>query len=211
MPTPREREAKEVLSVESTLTSRGQTTIPRSIRRAPKWSSSDKVRFSLRGDDTVVISRVSTEQRDPRRRHRRRARVVRRRRRGMTGADDALPVVNGWRLYAHTLSASPPTRSSHSMSSRKTPRGRRIGRGTRSAASTRTGSELPSSRVAGAAHLVAHQREVRDVGEEAGCHGRDGIGRTGDPGRGVGLGCASSRPSRYPPEACRGASAGFAV
>jgi len=65
MPTPREREANEVLSVESTLTSRGQTTIPRSIRRALKLSSSDKVRFSLRGDDTVVMSRVSVEQRDP--------------------------------------------------------------------------------------------------------------------------------------------------
>ena len=65
MPTPREREANEVLSVESTLTSRGQTTIPRPIRRALKLSPSDKVRFSLRGDDTVVITRVSIEQRDP--------------------------------------------------------------------------------------------------------------------------------------------------
>lgn len=65
MPTPREREAKEVLSAESTLTSRGQTTIPLPIRRALKLSPSDRVRFSLRGDDTVVITRVSTEQRDP--------------------------------------------------------------------------------------------------------------------------------------------------
>jgi antitoxin PrlF len=64
MATPCERKAKEVLSVESTLTSRGQTTIPRSIRRALNLSSSDKVRFSLRGDGTVVISRVSVEQRD---------------------------------------------------------------------------------------------------------------------------------------------------
>ena len=65
MPTHREREANEVLSVESTLTSRGQTTIPRPIRRALRLSPADKVRFSLRGDDTVVITRVSTEQRDP--------------------------------------------------------------------------------------------------------------------------------------------------
>ena len=33
MPTTREREAKEALIVESMLTSRGQTTIPRPIRR----------------------------------------------------------------------------------------------------------------------------------------------------------------------------------
>ena len=65
MPDPREREANEVLSVESTLTSRGQTTIPLPIRRALGLRASDKVRFSLRGDDTVVISRVSAEQRDP--------------------------------------------------------------------------------------------------------------------------------------------------
>ena len=65
MPTPREREANEVLIAESTLTSRGQTTIPRPIRRALQLSPSDKVRYSLRGDDTVVITRVSTEQRDP--------------------------------------------------------------------------------------------------------------------------------------------------
>ena len=65
MSTPREREANEVLSVESTLTSRGQTTIPQPNRRALGLSSADKVRFSLRGDDTVVISRVSAAQRDP--------------------------------------------------------------------------------------------------------------------------------------------------
>jgi antitoxin PrlF len=65
MPSHRERKANEVLSVESTLTSRGQTTIPRSIRQALKLSPSDKVRFSLRGDDTVVITRVSIAQRDP--------------------------------------------------------------------------------------------------------------------------------------------------
>ncbi len=65
MPDPSEREANEVLSVESMLTSRGQTTIPLPIRRALGLRASDKVRFSLRGDDTVVISRVSAEQRDP--------------------------------------------------------------------------------------------------------------------------------------------------
>ena len=92
MPTPREREANEVLSVESTLTSRGQTTIPRPTRRARKLSPSEKVRFSLRGDDTVVITRVTIEPRDP-----------------LVGAfldlieADAPPVVNGWRLYAHGL------------------------------------------------------------------------------------------------------------
>jgi antitoxin PrlF len=65
MPTHREREPNELLSVESTLTSRGQTTIPGPIRRALKLRPTDKVRFSLRADDTVVITRVSTEQRDP--------------------------------------------------------------------------------------------------------------------------------------------------
>jgi len=48
-------------------------------------SPTDKVRFSLRGDDTVVITRVSSEHRDPM-------------------AADAPPVVNGWRLDAHDLS-----------------------------------------------------------------------------------------------------------
>jgi antitoxin PrlF len=65
MPNRRDRDANEVLSVESTITSRGQTTIPRAIRRALKLSAADRVRYSLRGDDTVVIMRVSTEHRDP--------------------------------------------------------------------------------------------------------------------------------------------------
>jgi antitoxin PrlF len=65
MPTHREREPNELLSVESTLTSRGQTTIPGPIRRALKLRPTDTLRFSLRGDGTVVVTRVSTELRDP--------------------------------------------------------------------------------------------------------------------------------------------------
>lgn len=57
----------EVLSTESTVTSRGQTTIPGAIRQALGLQAADKLRFSLRADNTVVVSRSETDvqQADP--------------------------------------------------------------------------------------------------------------------------------------------------
>lgn len=55
-PMPRQNSA-EVLVDESTLTSRGQTTIPAPIRKALRLGPADKLRFSLRADNTVVLSR----------------------------------------------------------------------------------------------------------------------------------------------------------
>lgn len=54
MPTQR---PMELLVVESTITSGGQTTIPSSIRKALQLGAGDKIRFALRRDNTVVISR----------------------------------------------------------------------------------------------------------------------------------------------------------
>lgn len=54
MPTPR---PKEVLEAESTVTSRGQTTIPGSIRKALMLGPADKVRYVLMDDKTVVLTR----------------------------------------------------------------------------------------------------------------------------------------------------------
>lgn len=64
MPTPR---TKEVLVAESTVTSRGQTTIPGSIRRALMLEPADKVRYVLMDDKTVVLTRSenSDEHGDP--------------------------------------------------------------------------------------------------------------------------------------------------
>lgn len=51
----------EVLRLESTLTSRGQTTIPSPIRKALGLGESDKIRFTLRDDDTVTLTRATLE------------------------------------------------------------------------------------------------------------------------------------------------------
>jgi antitoxin PrlF len=51
----------EVLTTESTLTNRGQTTIPSAIRRALNLAPTDKLRFSLCSDNTVVLSRGEPE------------------------------------------------------------------------------------------------------------------------------------------------------
>lgn len=61
MPTPH---PKELLVDESTVTSRGQTTIPSSIRKALNLGTADKIRFALRDDNTVVLTR-SDEHDDP--------------------------------------------------------------------------------------------------------------------------------------------------
>lgn len=51
----------EVLLLESTLTSRGQTTIPSPIRKALGLGAADKIRFTLRDDNTVTLSRATPE------------------------------------------------------------------------------------------------------------------------------------------------------
>lgn len=64
MPTPR---PKEVLEAESTVTSRGQTTIPGPIRNALMLGPADKVRYVLMDDKTVVLTRSDNhdEHHDP--------------------------------------------------------------------------------------------------------------------------------------------------
>ncbi len=52
----------DVLVDESTVTSRGQTTIPGSIRKALGLRPSDKIRFTLRSDNSVVISRSGPQE-----------------------------------------------------------------------------------------------------------------------------------------------------
>lgn len=49
----------EVLLLESTLTSRGQTTIPSPVRKALGLRESDKIRFTLRPDNTVTLTRAT--------------------------------------------------------------------------------------------------------------------------------------------------------
>jgi antitoxin PrlF len=57
MPTHKD----DVLLLESTLTSRGQTTIPSPIRKALGLGASDKIRFTLSGDNTVTLTRATPE------------------------------------------------------------------------------------------------------------------------------------------------------
>lgn len=49
---------QEVLSVEATVTSRGQATIPSAIRKALELGASDKINFILHSDNTVTVSKV---------------------------------------------------------------------------------------------------------------------------------------------------------
>lgn len=56
----------KILEAESKLTSRYQTTIPESIRRALNLKKQDKIAYSVDGEGKVVLSRVRTEnQNDP--------------------------------------------------------------------------------------------------------------------------------------------------
>lgn len=48
----------DVLLLESTLTSRGQTTIPSPIRKALGLGAADKIRFTLSSDNTVTLTRA---------------------------------------------------------------------------------------------------------------------------------------------------------
>ncbi|MFO7787915.1 MAG: type II toxin-antitoxin system PrlF family antitoxin [Halospina sp.] len=48
----------------ATLTSKGQITLPRSIRQALGVTTGGKIEFELRGDD-IVVTRASTGHEDP--------------------------------------------------------------------------------------------------------------------------------------------------
>ena len=55
-----------ILEAESTLTERYQTTVPESVRRALRLSKRDKIRFTIRPDGDVVLTRaVVTTSEDP--------------------------------------------------------------------------------------------------------------------------------------------------
>ena len=54
------------LEVESTLTDRYQTTVPETVRRALKLGKRDKIRYTIRQNGEVVLTRTtSTEGHDP--------------------------------------------------------------------------------------------------------------------------------------------------
>lgn len=54
------------LEAESTLTSRYQTTVPETVRRALKLGKGDRLRYSVRGDGEVVVTRAQpSEGQDP--------------------------------------------------------------------------------------------------------------------------------------------------
>ena len=59
---PRTRE--HILSAESTLTRRGQTTIPSEIRKTLELGVNDKIRFTVQADRTVVLSRATADEQD---------------------------------------------------------------------------------------------------------------------------------------------------
>ncbi len=55
-----------IIEVESTLTDRYQTTVPETVRLALNLRKRDKLRYSIRPDGAVVITRVDeTESHDP--------------------------------------------------------------------------------------------------------------------------------------------------
>jgi len=55
-----------ILEAESTLTERYQTTVPESVRRALRLGKRDKIRFTIRPDGDVVLTRaVATASEDP--------------------------------------------------------------------------------------------------------------------------------------------------
>lgn len=54
-----------ILEVESTLTDRYQTTVPETVRRALKLGKRDKIRYTIRPDGEVVITRAVAAEDDP--------------------------------------------------------------------------------------------------------------------------------------------------
>jgi antitoxin PrlF len=52
------------LQVESTLTDRYQTTVPETVRRALRLSKRDKIRYTIRPDGEVVLTRAAAGEND---------------------------------------------------------------------------------------------------------------------------------------------------
>lgn len=53
------------LETESTLTDRYQTTVPETVRRALQLGKRDKIRYTIRSDGEVVLTRAAREDTDP--------------------------------------------------------------------------------------------------------------------------------------------------
>lgn len=53
-----------ILEAESTLTDRYQTTVPESVRRALQLGKRDKIRYSIRPDGAVVLTRAAAIEAD---------------------------------------------------------------------------------------------------------------------------------------------------
>lgn len=50
-----------IVEAESTLTDRYQTTVPETVRRALQLGKRDKIRYTIRGDGEVVLSRAAAD------------------------------------------------------------------------------------------------------------------------------------------------------
>jgi len=54
-----------MFEAESTLTDRYQTTVPEPVRAALKLSKRDKLRYAVRADGSVLMTRAESEEEDP--------------------------------------------------------------------------------------------------------------------------------------------------
>lgn len=54
-----------IVTDESTLTDRYQTTIPNTIRKALRLNKQDKIQYSIEANGRVVMSRVADQENDP--------------------------------------------------------------------------------------------------------------------------------------------------
>jgi len=54
-----------MLSTESTLTARYQTTVPSEVRQILGLRKHDKIRYEIQSNETVIISRADQEESDP--------------------------------------------------------------------------------------------------------------------------------------------------
>jgi len=59
LPRAKESTMPAVLEAESTLTERYQTTVPETVRRALRLGKRDKIRFTIRPDGDVVLTRAA--------------------------------------------------------------------------------------------------------------------------------------------------------
>lgn len=57
--------SQSILTSESTLTDRYQTTIPDTVRKALHLNKKDKIRFTIDADGNVLLSRAEKEEDDP--------------------------------------------------------------------------------------------------------------------------------------------------